>query len=125
MDLIKILWSKNFMQIDPISWAIIIGSALAGFTVGYFWDEIQEWANRMLGYILDSINRAIELTSDATVYLVKQGALFYKRIEVYVRNRNSGVTTLKYREEEVAEVPAEVEDQFRRNDKIKVMQQAT
>ena len=113
------------MPIDPISWAIIIGSALAGVTVGYFWDEIQEWASRMLGYILDSINRAIELTSDATVYLVKQGARFYKRIEVYVRNRNSGATTLKYREEEVAEVPAEVEDQFRRNDKIKVMQQAT
>jgi hypothetical protein len=113
------------MPIEPITWVIIISSVFAGFTVGYLWDEIKEWASRMLGYILDSINIAIELTSDATVYLVKQGARFYKRIEVYVRNRNSGVTTLKYKEEEVAEVPAEVEDQFRRNDKIKVMQQTT
>jgi hypothetical protein len=103
MYLIKILWSKNFMPIDPISWAIIIGSFFAGAAVGYFWDEITEWANRMLGYILDSINIAIEVTSDATVYLVKQGARFYKRIEVYVRNRNSGVTTLKYKEEEVGQ----------------------
>ncbi|TAF05895.1 MAG: hypothetical protein EAZ77_13285 [Nostocales cyanobacterium] len=113
------------MPIDPISWAIIIGSFLAGAAVGYFWDEIKEWASRMLGYILDAVNIAIELTSDATVYLVKKGARFYKRIEVFVRNRYSNMTTLKYREEEVAEVPAEVEEQFKRNDKVKVMQQAT
>jgi hypothetical protein len=113
-------------MIDPISWAIIIvGSAVAGAAIGYFWDEIKEWATRMLGYILDSINRAIELTSDATVYLVKQGARFYKRIEVYVRNSYSNLTTLKYKEEEVAEVPAEIEAQFKTKNKVKIMQEAT
>jgi hypothetical protein len=113
------------MVFDPISWAIIIGSALAGGAIGYFWDEIKEWASRMLGYILDSINRAIELTSDATVYLVKQGARFYKRIEVYVRNSYSNLTTLKYKEQEVSEVPPEVEAQFKSKNKVKIMQEAT
>ncbi|MBC1218737.1 hypothetical protein GNF10_30565 [Nostoc sp. UCD121] len=111
---------------DPITWAIIIGSALAGVAVGYFWDEIKEWASRMLGHILDAINTAIEITSDATVYLVKQGSRFYKRIEVYVRNVRSNATTLKYKEEEIAEVPADVEEQFRKKgNRVKVLQEAT
>ena len=111
---------------DPISWIIIAATALAGTAVGYFWDEIKEWATQMLGYILDAINTAIEITSDATVYLVKQGSRFYKRVEVYVRNVYTNATTLRYKEEEIAEVPTEAEEQFRtKGNKLKVLQQAT
>jgi hypothetical protein len=35
------------------------------------------------------------------------------------------LTTLKYKEEEVAEVPAEIEAQFKTKNKVKIMQEAT
>ncbi|MFM6081884.1 MAG: hypothetical protein ACKPCI_25795 [Dolichospermum sp.] len=115
------------MPIDPISWAIIIGSFIAGASVGYFWDEITEWANRMLGYILDSINRAIEVTSDAAVYLVREGSRVYKKVEVYVRNIHTLVTSIKQREEEISpyDLPDEINEQLNRKTKLKLMQQQT
>lgn len=64
---------------DPITWGIVIvGSFFTGVAVAVFWDEIKEWATRMLGYILDAINAALEVTSDAVVYLVKEGTRVYK-----------------------------------------------
>lgn len=70
-----------------IDWIIICAAAFsAGATVGYFWDEITQWATRAIGYILDRINRAIQVTSDAIVYLVKEGRRYYKKVEVYARN---------------------------------------
>ncbi|MDJ0615167.1 MAG: hypothetical protein QNJ63_00110 [Calothrix sp. MO_192.B10] len=113
------------MPIEPISW-IIIG-LFAGFAVGVFWDEIKAWATRVLGYILDAVNRAIEVTSDAIVYLVKQGTRIYKRIEVYVRNVNSGGTRIEYRQEEVSpyEIPDDIQAQLERKQKLKLIQQST
>ena len=115
------------MPIDPISWAIIIGSALAGVTVGYFWDEIQEWASRMLGYILDAVNTAIEVTSDAIVYLVKEGGRVYQTMEVFVRNVRTGSTRLESRKQEIprSKVPDDINAQLEAKMKLKLMQQAT
>ncbi|MCM0591767.1 MAG: hypothetical protein HEQ35_22765 [Gloeotrichia echinulata IR180] len=112
---------------DPITWAIIIGSALVGAGVGYFWDEIKEWATRMLGYILDAINTAIEVTSDAVVYLVKEGSRVYQRMEVYVRNVRNGSTRLEYRQKEIprAEVPNDLNAQLDAKMKVKLMQNPT
>jgi hypothetical protein len=127
MDLIKILWSKNFMPIEPITWVIIIGSALAGFTVGYLWDEIQEWASRMLGYILDAINYAIEVTSDALVYIVKEGTRIYKEIEVFSRNIYTGATTRHVKREEISpnQVPSKMEELLNERMKVKILEQQT
>jgi phosphoribosylaminoimidazole-succinocarboxamide synthase len=96
---------------DPITWAIIIGSALAGAAVGYFWDEIKEWATRMLGYILDALNKMFEEALKATVFLVKSGTRFYKKLEVIVRNTATGKYFSRYKEEEISEY--ELEEKLR------------
>lgn len=119
------------MPFDPISWAIIIGSAFAGGavggTVGYFWDEIKAWATRMLGYILDGINTAIEVTSDAVVYLVKEGTRVYQTMEVYVRNIRTGRTRIESRQREISrsEVPPDLDAQLEEKMRLKLMQQPT
>jgi len=115
------------MPIDPISWAIIIGSFFAGAAVGYFWDEIQEWASQMLGYILDAVNTAIEVTSDAIVYLVKEGSRIYQTMEVFVRNVRTGSTRLESRKQEIprSKVPDDINAQLEAKMKLKLMQQAT
>jgi hypothetical protein len=115
------------MPIDPITWAIIIGGALAGFTVDNFWDEIKEWASRMLGYILDVINHDVEVTSDALVYIVKEGTRIYKEIEVFSRNIYTGATTRHVKREEISpnQVPPDIEEQLEAKRKVQIMQQQT
>ncbi len=116
------------MPIDPISW-VLIGLLVfdAGVIVAAFWDEIKAWASRMLGYILDAINWAVEVTSKAAVYLVKQGTRIYKRVEVYVRNIYSRRTRLDYRQEETSpyDVPDDINEELDRKMKIKLMEQST
>ncbi len=112
------------MPIDPFTWAIIALYVFdAGLIVAAFWDEIKAWASRMLGYILDAINWAIEVTSDAVVYLVKKGTRVYKRVEVYVRNIYSRATRLNYREEETPrpDVPDDINEQLDEKMKVKLM----
>ena len=113
------------MTIDPISWMII--GFVVGLATGYFWDEIKEWAARMLGYILDAIDRAINVISDAVVYLVKEGTRVYKRIEVHVRNIYSRKTELYYKQEEVSrgDIPDDINADLDRKMKIKLLQQST
>lgn len=115
------------MPIEPITWVIIISSVFAGFTVGYLWDEIKEWASRMLGYILDAINYAIEVTSDALVYIVKEGTRIYKEIEVFSRNIYTGATTRHVKREEISpnQVPSEMDELLNEKMKVKIMQQQT
>lgn len=117
------------MPIDPITWAIIgfAAGAVTGATVGYFWDEIKEWASRMLGYILDAINYAVEVTSDALVYIVKEGSRIYKEIEVFSRNIYTGATTRHVKREEISphQVPSDMEEQLKAKSKVKIMQQKT
>jgi len=115
------------MPIDPISWMIIsfIAGAATGATVAYFWDSIKAWATRVVGYIIDTINRAIEVASKAIIYLEKRGARIYKRAEVYVRNIFNGNTSMRYKEEEIPryDVPDDINADLENQIKMKVMQQ--
>ncbi|MBN3909577.1 MAG: hypothetical protein HWQ35_24480 [Nostoc sp. NMS1] len=112
------------MPIDPISWAIIIGSFVAGYAVGYFWDEIKVWATRILGYIIDGLNRAIEVASNATVFLVKKGTRVYKKIEVIVRNFATGKYFKRYQDEEISpyDVPENAMSELSANPNVPVYQ---
>lgn len=112
---------------DPLTWTFIIGSFLAGAAVGYFWDEIKAWTERAVKAILDAINYAIEVTSRAIIYLVKQGGRYYKRAEVYVRNIYSKSTRLDSRQEEIAEedIPAELLEELEYKEKIELARQST
>ena len=111
---------------DPLTW-ILIGSFLAGAGVGYFWDEIIAWAERAVKAILNAINYAIEVTSRAVLYLVRQGKRYYKTVEVYVRNIYSKSTRLDSRQEEVAEtnIPQDILADLEYKQKIKVGEQNT
>lgn len=115
------------MPIDPITLSLVVGSFLAGAAVGYFWDDIVAWARRAIGYILDRINDAIEVTSKAIVYLVKQGRRTYKRVEVYARNIYSKANKLYSEQQEIppSEIPEEIDEELDRKLKIKVAQQST
>lgn len=108
--------------------AVFAGVVLGGLLIT-FWDEIKQWAEKVLGYVLDSINTAIEVTSDVFVYLVKKGTRYYKRLEVFVRNVRTNTTRPKVEEEEVSEydLPDEVKEQLnaRADKKLKLLQRPT
>ncbi|XWK87893.1 MAG: hypothetical protein U7127_27530 [Phormidium sp.] len=113
-----------------IDW-ILIGAAALGFgtgvAIGYFWDEITAWATRVVGYILDAINYAIEVTSDAVIKLVKQGYRYYKIAEVYVMDIRTGKTRIESRQEEIPQsnIPQQFLDQLRNKAALKLMQSST
>ncbi|MGB3511055.1 MAG: hypothetical protein WBA93_17845 [Microcoleaceae cyanobacterium] len=112
-------------------WVMIGAAALLGFgggvAVGYFWDEIKAWANRVIGYIVDAINYAIEVTSDAIVYLVREGQRYYKKVEVYVMDVDTGKTRIESRQEQIQEnkIPSEHLDTLQYKANLKLMQRAT
>ncbi|HIK09928.1 MAG TPA: hypothetical protein IGS52_06630 [Oscillatoriaceae cyanobacterium M33_DOE_052] len=114
-----------------IDW-ILVGAAAAlsfgtGMLVGYFWDDIIAWANRVVGAILDAINYAIEVTSDAVVKLVKEGSRYYKEAEVYVMNIRTGKLRIESRRQEVNEnqIPEEYLNQLRRKAALQLLQRPT
>jgi hypothetical protein len=113
------------MAIDPISLTLIffLGAA-AGGTAASFWKEIKAWAVRAIGYIIDTIDWAVEVTSDAYVYVVKEGTRIYKRSEVFVRNVITGGTRTEHRREEVSryDLPDEVTAKLDRKEKQLVAQ---
>ena len=111
---------------DPLTLTLIIGgSVVAGAAVGYFWEEIEAWAERAVKAILDAINSAIEVTSRAIIYLLKEGRRYYKRAEVYSRNIYNKKTRLLYKQEEIADVdiPEDVLKELDEKQKLKVAQQ--
>jgi hypothetical protein len=123
MTEIKILWRNSFMPIDPISWVIIGLLAFdTGLIIGAFWDEIKAWFDRMLGYILDGINWAVEQASNAIAYLVKQGTRVYKKIEVVIRNVVTGKYFKRFKEEEISpyDVPQKTMSQLSTNPTLQV-----
>ncbi|ELS33886.1 MULTISPECIES: hypothetical protein [Pseudanabaena] len=111
------------MAFDPISliFCFILGG-LTGASVAAFWEQIKAWAVKVIAKILDAINTAIEVTSDAIVYLVKEGKRIYKRVEVGVRNIYSGRTSLQFKEKEISsyDIPDEMNDQLNRKTKLKI-----
>lgn len=112
-------------MITGFEWIIISGitSFFAGVAVAAFWDNIKAWASRMLGYILDAVNWAIEVTfDDAITSLVKVGYRYYKSVEVWVRNIRSNKTERRFKKEEVppAAIPAEIEEQLNQKREIKL-----
>lgn len=115
------------MPFDPITLTILLGSFLAGAAVGYFWDEIVDWAARVIARIIDTIDYAIEVTSDAIVYIVKEGRRFYQRVEIYARNYKSQRTRLLSEQKEIPamDIPADIAAQLESKMKIKVAQGAT
>lgn len=112
-------------------WVIVAGAALLGFSagaaVGYFWDEIKAWANRVIGYIVDAINDAIEVTADAITYLVNEAERYYKKVEVYVMDIYTGEPRIESRQEPISksEIPEEILEKLQQKAKYKLMQTAT
>ena len=120
-------------MVEWIILAKVVGSVLAGAaagaTVAVFWDEIKAWASRALGYILDAINWALEVTSDAITSLMRRGTRYYVRTEVYARNISSGNYRNVYKEKEVpgVDVPDEFKQQIKNktDGKLRMMQRRT
>ncbi|MBS9382737.1 MAG: hypothetical protein HEQ24_00230 [Dolichospermum sp. BR01] len=115
---------------DPITWVILIGGFLTGILFRHFWKEIKYWATVALLSILDGINKAIEVTSDAFVYLIKEGDKIYEQMEVYVqnyKNSNTEQATLEVVKQEVktSDIPPEILKQLQEKRRVKVLQQQT
>ncbi len=120
------------MPIDPITWIIICTIVVVEVgiaAVARFWDEIKAWATKVVGYILDAVNSAIEVATPAITELVKVGTRIYKRVEIYVKNIFTGDIIRKFREEEVSpyEVPPELLAQLDQEatNRLKLMYQST
>ncbi len=115
------------MPIDPITWTIIGLSFFGGAAVGYFWDDITAWFTRVIESLLDLINRAVEVTSDAIVYLVKKGKRIYKRVEIFARNIYDKTIRLLSDQEEIdpLDVPQDLEDQLEYKAKVELGRRGT
>ncbi len=113
------------MPFPIIGW-IILGF-ITGAAVSHFWKEIQQWATLTLSRLLDGLNKAIEVTSKAVVYLIKQGAYIYKMVQVHSQNiQNNQIT--KYQPMEVVppqEVPDDIMKELNQKTQLRVMEQAT
>lgn len=109
-----------------MQFAWVIAGFLFGVAVGhFFWKQIKEWASLVLNPILDSINKVVEVWSDAVVYLIKEGTgRVVKRMEVGTQNIFTDEVKTKYVEEKVSnsEIPDEIKDQLQKNAKLKLMQ---
>ncbi|OIP72376.1 MAG: hypothetical protein AUK43_03955 [Oscillatoriales cyanobacterium CG2_30_40_61] len=110
-----------------IDWIFIAAAALVGVGVGYFWDEIVAWANRVIGYLLAGINRAIEVTSDAIVYLVREGKRYYQKVEIFARNIYTKVTHLFSDQKEIhqSDIPEDLKEQLERKTKYELGRAST
>lgn len=109
-------------------WMIVpfIAGLFIGGLVVAFWDEIKEWAENLLEYVIDEINKVLEVISDAFVYIVQEGTRFYKRFEVYTKNirTNKIESHIEIKEVSESEIPDEVKQQLqmRSDNKIQIMQ---
>jgi hypothetical protein len=70
---------------------------------------------------------SIEVTSDALVYIVKEGTRIYKEIEVFSRNIYTGATTRHVKREEISpnQVPSKMEELLNERMKVKILEQQT
>jgi hypothetical protein len=100
----------------------LVGAAIGGAVV-YFWDDLKEWANRMLGYILDAIDWALQKASDAITYIVTRAGRYYREIRVWIKNRRTGKVVVESRTEQVDrdEIPVDIQRQLGMNDEKEVM----
>ncbi len=120
------------MPIEPITWVVIIGgSFLLGAAVGHFWDHIKAWLTRVTKNLLDSIDKAIQVVSDAMVFLVKKGPRFYKRVEILVRNISSEIVGknkgILYEQKEIPEfdIPEDMKEPLYELGKIQILRGTT
>ena len=117
---------------EPITWIVVIGGTfLLGAAVGYFWDNIKTWLTRVTKNLLDAIDKAIDVLSDAMVFLVREGKRFYKRVEIYVRNKINKSTGknrgILYEQEEIAEfdIPEDLKEQLDKQEKLQILRGST
>ncbi len=120
------------MPIEPITWVVVIGGTfLLGAAVGYFWDDIKAWLTRVTKNLLDSIDKTIDVLSEAIVYLVRENKRFYKRVEIYVRNKINKSTGknrgILYEQEEIPEfdVPEDMKEPLYELGKIQILRGTT
>lgn len=118
------------MPFDPISWIIILAIFGGGNAINYDWnrilDEIKDWATRVVGDILDTINKALEVASDAIVYLLKKGNRYYKEVKVYVMNINTKKVKIVLEKEIIdSEIPEDIRQELEKKMELKLMKMAT
>lgn len=106
----------------------VIASFLVGVAVGhYFWKQIKAWATQVLAPILDSIDKVVEVTSDAFVYLIKETTgHVVKRMEIGVQNVLTDEKRIEYKEEKVppTEIPGEINSQLQERARLKLLEMA-
>lgn len=106
--------------------AVLIGVVAGGLLIT-FWDEIKAWADRVLGSILDSIDRTVEVVSDGVVYLIKKGYEYYKEIEIFLKNRRTGQYEEVRQRVQIpsSQMPPEVKKQLDEREKLESLRLAT
>ena len=90
--------------------AFLAGAAI-GATVSYFWDDIQDWIERVFDAILDGLSRAIEWATERVAFLLKEGGKIYRGIIVLVRNK-WGEEKIEHHAEEIS--PDQIPDDIKR-----------
>ncbi|WP_054469983.1 hypothetical protein [Planktothricoides sp. SR001] len=113
-----------------IDWVIVGASflvgAVTGVTIAYFWDEIKAWANRVVGYILDAVNHAIEVISDIIVSLIKEGNKYYREAKAYVMNAYTGEVRIEGRRQQIdqSQIPDEYLEDLKRKAAMLLMKRS-
>lgn len=99
-----------------MAWQIIAGIlavAAAGTLAYVFREELKEWAQKVIRQILDGINKAIYITSQSIVYLIKEGRRYYKEVRTYLKNRRTGEYELESRRQKIdpEDIPEDLKEE--------------
>jgi hypothetical protein len=104
-----------------IDWTILINLANS------FGNAIKNWANSVVDKILGRIDKAIEVASDAIVYLIKENNRYYKEVKVYMMNIGSREVRFEIQKEviQLSEIPEDIRKQLEERCELKLMQMKT
>lgn len=100
---------------------LILGTVVGGLVVG-FWDTIKQWAENILAFVIAAIRTAIEVISDALIFIVKIGDRYYKKFQAFVKNIETNKYESRIVKEEIpeSEIPDEIKEQLQMREQIKV-----
>jgi hypothetical protein len=99
----------------PIVWGILaISAAVAGYAVYNYWEEIQEWAKRILPGILTMVKGVVS----GRLELVREGYEFIKRVIVFELIRGEYYQHTRSEKVSASEVPDDIKEELRRKQSI-------
>ncbi len=113
-------------MLEQIIW-LAVGAIIGAAAYAAFREKIQEWATRVVGFLLDTINAFVEVTSNALVYLIREGNKYYTEARLFVKNTSNNTNRMESKRQEIKEsdIPQEQLAIMKKKEEDLLLQQKT